>query len=1707
MTIARRLFVLMSVPLVVMIGLGVLSWAQLREIKDRNRFLAENITPSLALLAHMGHEFLEMRTSIGGILATTDADRHQTLSASYLRARLDLNASLRRYADTLLVDAVEERLVAECRNATDRWTASVDRTLALIAGGRREAAVDLFNAEGEPLARRLLESLDTWVEYNEALAARSIAQSQASFRDAEREVLAGFAIMVVIVGSLGLVLTRKIVRPITGLKTAVEHIAQGDYEREVPHAAAADETGSLARSIEVLKRTAEATDRERWVKERISRITTSLQATKSLESYGQRLLSGLVPELGGGVACLYFVDRTSGRLTLAATYGLASDAGIATELQPGERLPGLCAAERKPVQLSPIPPDYLRIASGMGSSTPRHIMACPVMAQTEVLAVLEFATFHDFSPREQALLAELLPIAALSLESLLRLLQATAQSVSLAASELQLRTRATELETVNTRLAEQARLLEEQAGELSRQRTSLQETERWYRQVIESAPDGMVVADADGRIVMANRQMTRMLGYNDGELIGMTVEQLMPSDMHARHAGLRRNYAATEPEGSQRVVVRTGYGQRKNGERLPIDVAISRLTAQPGRPGIACVTVRDVSERRRAELEMRKLAQAIDQTPTSVVITDVDGLIEYVNPHFTKSTGYDFAEVRGRNPRMFKSGNTPASVYEDLWHTITRGEIWRGELVNRKKNGELHVEMTLISPVTDAEGKVTHYVALKEDITDRKHAERQLLFNRAVVENSAPMFWVSTEGSARYANAAALRHFGLTGEEFLHTRIPDWDPDYPVDRLPLLVQELQASPAPKVFETRHRRKNGVIMDVEITAFLAEREGEMLFICSVVDISDRKRAQAMILAERARLQGMLDTAPVGVALTVDGVVRLANPRITELVGLAVGGRATDRYADPADRARIQQLLQGSGVARDLELTMIAPDGSPRTVLANLMATEFEGRPGILGWLTDIGKIKQAELEIVRAREMAEEATKAKSDFLANMSHEIRTPMNAIIGLSQLALNSGLEPKQRNYIEKVHRSAENLLGIINDILDFSKIESGRLTMESVEFRLEDVLESLANLLGMKAEEKRLELLFNAAPDLPTSLIGDPLRLGQVLLNLGNNAVKFTERGEVVIGIELAQQTDESIEMHFWVRDTGIGLSEAQLARLFQSFSQADASTTRKYGGSGLGLAISKRLVELMHGRIWVESTPGVGSTFHFTAQFGRQRSIQPRRMFRADELQGTRLLVVDDNSAAREILQAMARSFGLDVDTAADGEEGLRLIAEAEAAGRPYHVTLMDWKMPRLDGVSCVQKLRELGVKDRPTFIMVTAFGRDEALGFARERGVTLNSVLTKPVTPSTLLETIGEALGQHNLVSRRSQEKADDLGENQRKLAGARLLLVEDNDLNQELAVELLRDAGISVVVAENGQEALDQLARDSAFDGILMDCQMPVMDGYTAARKIRAIPALARMPILAMTANVMAGEKEKVVAAGMDDHIGKPLNVGTMFATIAKWIAPRKPANADAAATARGHSESLAGMTLPGIDVPAGLVACMGNAALYRKVLRKFQAAQADFSARFQAALASPDSTEAERLAHTLKSTAGTIGARALARIAGQLEEACRSRDSAGIASTLEHATRELAPVLAGLAAGLPGGEPPPPRAPGADLDALLASLEAMLVRSDPGAAELAEAALAAARDTAAAPDVTAAATAVANYDFDAALQRLQAARRFLRSG
>ncbi|MDB4442405.1 response regulator [bacterium] len=691
------------------------------------------------------------------------------------------------------------------------------------------------------------------------------------------------------------------------------------------------------------------------------------------------------------------------------------------------------------------------------------------------------------------------------------------------------------------------------------------------------------------------------------------------------------------------------------------------------------------------------------------------------------------------------------------------------------------------------------------------------------------------------------------------------------------------------------------------------------------------------------------------------------------------------------------------------------------------------------------------DLDEARSEAEDATKAKSEFLANMSHEIRTPMNAIMGMAHLAMKTELTAKQFDYLKKVDISAKSLLGIINDILDFSKIEAGKMDMESVDFQLEDTLDNISTLVGIKTQEKGLELLFKTDPSVPTALVGDPLRLGQILINLSNNAVKFTDAGEIVVAIELVKKDKAQVTLKFSIHDTGIGMTAEQAAKLFQPFAQADSSTTRKYGGTGLGLTISKRLAEMMGGEIWVESESGKGSTFSFTANFGLGKEKAKKRYRPSQDLRGMKVLVVDDNATSRAILQEMLKSFSFEVSLTASGEEG---IAELEAANKdkPFELVIMDWKMPGMDGIEASKRIKDhKGLRKIPPIILVTAYGREEVMQQADEVG--LEGFLLKPVSPSMLFDAtmlaFGEAVPEISRITQRKEQEAEAL----KHIQGARLLLVEDNEINQQVAKEILEGAGLTVTIAANGLEAVNAV-KENNYDAVLMDVQMPVMDGYTATKTIRKwegetrnaevgmrnaevatqngegglkaqsskpkveeiedkgqntnsafrIPhsEFKKIPIIAMTAHAMAGDEDKSLAAGMNGHVTKPIDPDQLFATLQKWIQPsekraaaKKPVDSVEPAVEDKviPAEEEFPKSLPGFDLADGLKRLQGNKKLYRKLLLDFATNYYEVANEIREALDAQNFDRAHSLVHNLKGLAGNLSATELQAAAVKMEK------------------------------------------------------------------------------------------------------------------
>lgn len=708
-----------------------------------------------------------------------------------------------------------------------------------------------------------------------------------------------------------------------------------------------------------------------------------------------------------------------------------------------------------------------------------------------------------------------------------------------------------------------------------------------------------------------------------------------------------------------------------------------------------------------------------------------------------------------------------------------------------------------------------------------------------------------------------------------------------------------------------------------------------------------------------------------------------------------GRPITDILSPASRETFREIFPKfleDGRIKDVEFELLRKDGSTLQVLFSSTAARGEHGQVIASRSTvsDITERKQIQQALQAAKEAAEAAARAKSEFLANMSHEIRTPMNSIIGMSYLTLKTELSPKQANYLDNISSSAQHLLGVIDDILDFSKIEAGKLDIETTDFNICRLLEQVANLINSKATSKGLELIFDVDPELPNCLRGDPLRLKQVLINFANNAVKFTEHGEIAVRVRMLGHPDDShVQVRFEVNDTGIGLSPPEQSRLFQSFQQADSSITRKYGGTGLGLAICKQLVQLMGGSLGVNSQLGAGSTFWFSCPLGvaeNQENWQPTN----PALLSRRMLVVDDNPSARVILTSMLTDMHFRADQADSGERALLMVAEADRIGDPYAMVFLDWMMPAgLDGIETSRQIAALALLQPPIQVMVTAYGREE--GLLAIEGVNIASQLIKPLTRSAVYDTLISLFSAESIPTNPAALRPVTAIPH---LTGAQILLVEDNAFNQEVAKELLGMAGAHVTIAQHGQAALDILSRQN-FDCVLMDVQMPVMDGYEATRAIRANPAMAANLIIAMTANALLDDQKLCLEAGMDDFIAKPIDPGQLYATLVKHL------HTTTTATPTPPLPEPTSVTAPALINLSALAQALGNdGALVKRFAWKFLDTTRQSLAEAAEAQQAGDVMRLAALGHRMKSAAKQVGALPFAELCQQLESSGRHADS-----------------------------------------------------------------------------------------------------------
>jgi two-component system, sensor histidine kinase and response regulator len=1257
---------------------------------------------------------------------------------------------------------------------------------------------------------------------------------------------------------------------------------------------------------------------------------------------------------------------------------------------------------------------------------------------------------------------------------------------------------------------------------------AVRDGDQLFRSIFENAQIGISFFSIDGHAVFTNRAFQEMLGYSEQELSRLEEwDKIIQPDERVlgkeRYAALLQGKRDAD-EWEQRFV-------RRDGRIVVANARFSLLRDATGKPQYVASLTEDISERERAQEERngvaRQMQMLLESTGQGIYGIDLQGNCTFINRATCEMIDYRPEEALGRNMHDLVHHHKPdGSIYPvdecPVFRAFKNGEGCRvdTEVIWRRDGTSIPVEYSSF-PILEGT-KITGAVVTVLDITERKRAEEKVRENeqlfRSIFENAQIGIGVFKIAEQELSPNRALQEMLGYSEKEL-SRLETWDEITPLDESAADAKRygelVQGKREKDEWEQRLIRRDGRIVVTSVRfSLLRDAAGRPQYVASLQeDITERQRTENALLESEAYNKLLFQESIIPM-LVLDCETRryvdcnraaaLINgySRREEMLGKTTLDVSAPTQYDGTDTpsAALKRSKMGQEQGHSIfEWRHQRPDGTIWDAEVHLTTFTYHGRKQFQLTLVDITERKQAERTLRQAKELAEEATKMKSDFLANMSHEIRTPMNAILGMTHLALKTELTPRQSDYLTKTKVAAQSLLGIINDILDFSKIESGKLELENTDFRVESVLENLSSVVSQKAHDKNLEFLIAAPHDLPVNLAGDALRLGQILINLVNNAVKFTDRGEVVVTIAMEERVSDRIKLKFSVRDSGIGMTPEQTARLFRPFTQADASTTRKYGGTGLGLSISKRLVEMMGGEIWAESTHGTGSTFRFTAWFGLAPG-QPKRKRLIPDLMGVRVLVVDDNAQAREILSDVLRGFSLRADWASSGEEAIQKVAAADSQD-PYRVVLMDWQMPGMDGLQASREImRGKRSKNFPKIVMVTAFGREDLQTQAEQVGI--HGYLLKPVSPSLLYDTLVEILGVVEPKRGRLQPKSERTGSHD--FTGTRILLVEDNEVNQQVATELLQSAGAIVSIANDGAEAVKILTEGEGhpwFDVVLMDLQMPEMDGFTATRQIRAQRRLQVVPIIAMTAHALVEERQRCLDAGMNDHVSKPIDPDALFATLARWVKTREaPAARSVARPAKRAAVLIP--EIDGVDVTEGLARAAGNRRLYRDLLMRFARDYVDLGAQIAAALESGDPKQAEHIVHTVKGVAGNMSISKIYASADKLEKAIRERDSAvpkllsAFASVVTHQIHAIQHALPDAAPG------PAPRKAKRSFDAREAlsaarSLRELLEASNGDAAEAFSAFTDATADVVDKPRLDALGGAINEFDFESALSKL----------
>ncbi|MCH1929910.1 PAS domain S-box protein [Shewanella sp. A25] len=1158
--------------------------------------------------------------------------------------------------------------------------------------------------------------------------------------------------------------------------------------------------------------------------------------------------------------------------------------------------------------------------------------------------------------------------------------------------------------------------------------------------MLEHSLDGIISFDSAGKITSWNQGAEQLFGFSEDQVLGLTSDGLIiPSDVVNDEQAL-----FTKVLSGKTVLNRISMHQCADGRQLATSTTAIPIFDANGEIVGLSQTIRDITAQQDAErnilnqnaslerkvtkrtqalqqalLENQALLDTINQQ-LHYSVTDFNGIILSVNDYFCEVSGFEREELLGHTHALLSSGEHDTAFWKSMWDQIKSGKPWHGEICNRAKNGSRIWFDTVIGPVLDEHGKIERFVALRTDITERKliQLERNrinaLLSN--VLDAASEMSIIATdpEGLITVFNRGAERLLGYKADEMIGKMTPaplhlesevisrsaELSQEYDIDIEGFRTFVHKASVEGS--ETRvwtYIRKDGSHFQVSLSVTaMRDSDGEVTGYLGIgVDMTQMLLQQRALVTASNQLTKAAEVAKLGI-WTMDLLDNSLhwNDRMFAIYdqpeSLRDNGLNYEHWRmriHPDDlseaEAKFNAAIQGNDEYEPI-FRVLTTNGSVRYVQAGakIERDKFGRVTRITGINIDITAQRQLEATLRQAKHEAEAANEAKSAFLANMSHEIRTPMNAVLGMLQLIQYTSLSVQQQGYVSKAHTAAKSLLGLLNDILDFSKIDAGKLSLDLHPCAIELLLRDLAVVLSASHSNREVEVMFDIDSNVPSWLLADQLRLQQILINLAGNALKFTRHGQVVVSLKCLQHQQGSTRVQFAIEDTGIGISEEQLERIFTGFEQAESSTSRRFGGTGLGLAISKRLVELMGGQLQVSSTLGVGSKFWFELDLPVVEGVASQRV----SLKGRRILVVDDNELTTEILNRILRDHDCDVMSVLGGYQAIEAVKQANEDNNPFDVVLMDWRMPDIDGLQTAERIRESNdVGMTPLVVMLTAYGNEVFAERQHLEQVPFVNFLTKPVTSQTLVETLVNAIEGVPM-------EVNPPPLPQRLLTGLSILVVEDNQLNRQVVDELLSYEGAKVVLAKGGLEGVSQVfEHGDSFDIVIMDVQMPDIDGLEATRRIRADSRFNDLPILAMTANASQTDKQECLNAGMNAHVGKPIDIQLLIPNILRLVGRDALAQDMEDTTAAPVEYSAADSDALLDELPLILKRFGGNQAFFEKMAKSFPSEIDKELVRFKQATRERDYANAAAISHAIKGLGSNFGARRLAEFAKYLEE------------------------------------------------------------------------------------------------------------------